>query len=85
MVGSLFGCLDSVSFLELIDTTTGVYKLLLAGEERMTLAANIDFHNVAVFGRTGLKGLAASTYYCNFMVLGMDISLHFFYLTICYH
>lgn len=44
--------LHSVSFLELIDTSTGINQFLFASKERMAIAANIHFQNVAVFRRS---------------------------------
>lgn len=73
--------LHTVSFLEFIDTTTGINQLLLTREEGMAVAANINLHNVAVFRRARLERRTASAYNRYFVVFGMDISLHIIHLT----
>ncbi len=79
---TLLFLLHTVSFLEFIDTTTGINQLLLARKERMAIAANIYFQNVAFFRRTRLERRTASADYRYFVIFRMDISFHFFHLTI---
>ena len=74
--------LHTVSFLELIDTTTGIHQLLLAREERMAIAANIHFHDVPLFGGARLEGSSARTDYCYFVIFGMYISFHSYHLAV---
>ena len=74
--------LKTISLFELIDTSTGINQLLLAREERMAIAANIYFHNVAVFRRTGLKSSSTSASYSYFVIFGMNICFHCIYLAI---
>lgn len=74
--------LHSVSFLELIDTSTGIHQLLFAREERMAIAANIHFQNVPVFRRSRLERGSASTDYCYFVIFGMYISFHSYHLAV---
>ena len=76
--------LKTISLFELIDTSTGINQLLLAREERMAIAANIYFHNVAVFRRTGLKSSSTSASYSYFVIFGMDISFHYFHLAVSF-
>lgn len=60
------------TLLELVDTTTGIYHFLLAGEERMALVANVD---VNVFAQRGLGGVnrAAGASCSDRAVCWMDI------------
>lgn len=60
--------------LELIQTSAGIDKLLLAGKERMALGA--DFNGHIAFGRTSLNLSAASTSDRAFFVFGMESFLH---------
>ena len=74
--------LKTISLFELIDTSTGINQLLLAREERMAVAANIYFENVAVFGRTRFESSSTSASYSYFVIFGMDISFHYFHLAV---
>ena len=70
--------LDTVSFLELINTAARIDKLLLAGKEGMALVADIHFKRFDVLGSTCLESCAASAYYRNFVIVRMYIGLHIF-------
>ena len=63
------------TLLKLVETTTGVNKLLLTGEEGMALRANFNAH-FAALGRSGLGLGAASTLDSYFIIFGMDALLH---------
>ena len=76
--------LHTVSFLEFIDTTTGINQLLLTREEGMAVAANINLHNVAVFRRASLERSSTSASYSYFVIFGMNISLHYFHLAVIF-
>ena len=68
--------LNSVTFFELVYTTTGVYKFLFAREIGMTFIADINFDGIALFGRTSRKFIAASAFYGYFMIIGMNFGFH---------
>ena len=74
--------LKTISLFELIDTSTGINQLLLAREERMAIAANIYFENVAFFRRARLESSSTSASYSYFVIFGMDISFHYFHLAV---
>ena len=59
------------SFLELINTSAGVNKLLLTGEEGVALGADFYSHLTAIGGLGGY-GLAASTANYALFVIRMD-------------
>lgn len=61
--------------LELINTSACIYKLLLAGEERMAFRTNINLN--VVFYRLGNIFGATSTLDSGGLVIGMDTLLHF--------
>ena len=65
------------SLLELVNTTAGINKLLLTGEEGMALGANFNSH-LAALGGTGNDGFAASALDDTLYVIGMDSAFHFF-------
>ena len=79
---TLLFLLHTVSFFEFIDTTTGINQLLLARKERMAIAANIYFKNVAFFGRARFESSSTSASYGYFVIFGMDISFHYFHLAV---
>ena len=64
------------SFLELINTSAGVNKLLLTGEEGVALGANFNSH-LAALGGTGNNSFAASALNDTLYVIGMDSAFHF--------
>jgi hypothetical protein len=69
----------SKSLLKLINASACVNKLLLTGEERMALGANINLL-LAALGRSGFYNLTAcATNGANF-VIRMDSVFHFLYL-----
>ena len=68
--------LDIVSFLELVYTAACIHKLLLTGEERVALTANIHFHLFNFFSSSGLERISASAYNRNFVIIGMYFGLH---------
>ena len=76
--------LKTISLFELIDTSTGINQLLLAREERMAVAANIHFHNVAVLRRTRFESSSTSASYSYFVIFGMNIRFHYFHLAVCF-
>ena len=63
-----------VFFLELLNTTCGINKFLLAGEKRMTGRADFDFDCLVY--RTKLYFIAAGALGINLVVCGMDIGFH---------
>ena len=65
------------SLLELIHTSAGVYKLLLAGEEGMALGADFNLH-LAALGGLGLYRFAACASDDAGLVIRMDSVFHFF-------
>ena len=72
--------LHTVSFLELIDTSTGIHQLLFAGKERMAFGANL---NVDIgFGRTCYESVSAVAGYSCLIVVRMDSFAHDFHLSI---
>ena len=76
--------LKTISLFELIDTSTGINQLLLAREERMAIAANIHFHNVAGFRRARLESSSTSASYSYFVIFGMNIRFHYFHLAVSF-
>src|SRR5262249_47171789 len=78
--GSLLVLLG-VFLLETLDAARGVYQLLFAGEERMTVRA--DFHVNVLLGRSRRPRVAAGANDVTFDVFGMNSFFHFhfsFYL-----
>ena len=73
----LFACFKTL--LELVNTTTGIDKLLLAGVEGVALGANFNV-NIAALGGLRLYDLTACTNNLASLVLGMDALFHFFHL-----
>jgi hypothetical protein len=63
------------TLLELVNTSAGVNKLLLAGEERVALGAN--FNAEIALGGTARNFVAACASDNAFFVFGMDAFLHF--------
>jgi hypothetical protein len=68
---------SSDSLLELIHTSAGVNKLLLAGEERMALGANFNL-DLAALGGLGLYSFAACASDDAGLVIRMDSVFHWF-------
>lgn len=66
--------LNAVFLLELIDTTTGIDKLLLTCIERVAVGANLNAQ--VLFNRTGLKCIPTSTSYCGYMISRMNSLFH---------
>jgi len=66
--------LHAVPLLEAIHTAAGIHQLLLAGEEGVTLGADVHAH--LLLDGAGFKGLAAYAAHSGFLVLGMDVFLH---------
>ena len=56
------------SLLELVNTSAGVNKLLLTGEERMALGANFNFHLAALCGLGRYCFAASATNYALFII-----------------
>ena len=68
------------TLVELVNTSAGIYQLLLAGKERMALGANINTQlavSVSLY-RACSEGLTASAANLYFLVIGMDSSFHDF-------
>src|SRR5579885_1994912 len=63
-----------VALLEAIDATGGVDELLLAGEERMALRADLDAE--LLLGRARRPGFTASAVDLNLLILRMDFCFH---------
>ena len=70
------------ALLEAINTSASVYKLLLAGVERMALGADINLH-LFLCG-TGLECFTAYAANDAFAVLGMDVFLHCCFTSFAY-
>ena len=78
----LASLLKTVSFLELVYASAGIYQLLLAREERVAVAANIHFHSFAVFRRTRLERCATSTRNGYFVIIRMDVRFHYIFTSL---
>src|ERR1035438_4432264 len=66
---------DRVLLFEAIDPSGGVHQLLAPGEERVARGA--DFHtHIALVGGARLEGVAASASDVDFVVSGVNSSLH---------
>src|SRR6266446_6591149 len=63
-----------VASLKALDPARGVDELLLAGEERVALAADLETQIGA--RRSGAEGLPARADHDNFLISGMDALLH---------
>ena len=63
------------SLLESVNTSAGINKLLLAGEERMALGA--DFYLDILLCGTGLYNVAASAGYGSLLIIRMDALFHY--------
>src|SRR6478672_11479794 len=72
LIGSLF----CVTFVESIDASGRIDKLLLSGEERMTSGTNLDV-KIVFFGRSRFKSFPASACYRDFIVFGVNSRFHF--------
>jgi hypothetical protein len=70
---------SSNSLLELVNASACVNELLLTGEERMALGADINSHLAAV-GGLGYNSLTACTSDGASLILRMDSLFHCFYL-----
>ncbi len=71
----LFLCVQIESSVEAIHTPAGIYKLLLAGEERMAFGTNV--HAQLRFRGAGLKFIAAGAFHSRGFVFGMNTLFHF--------
>ena len=60
---------------EFLNSTRGIDKLLLAGEERMAGGANADSHVLSRRAR-GVNRAAGGAINGGFVVVGMDVGLH---------
>ena len=74
--------LNSVSFLELVDSAACIYEFLSAGEEGMAFAANIHFQRISFLGRAGLERRPARTGHRDLVIIGMNIGFHDFHLSV---
>jgi hypothetical protein len=63
-----------VFFLELLDSSLGIKDLLFAGEERMTLRADVEMDVFAC--RARYKGFAARARHFDFLVLRVNACFH---------
>ena len=62
------------TLLKAINTSAGIYQLLLTREERMTLRTYVN--DDILLGRTGLDDVAACTANGRLLVIRMDSLLH---------
>ena len=62
------------ALLKAINTSAGVYQLLLTGEERMALRANVN--DDVFLGGASLDDVAAGTTNGRLLIIGMDSLLH---------
>lgn len=63
-----------IAFLESVNTSACIDELLLARKERVAVGANIDSEVFA--GGASFKRCAASTFYNDGLIVGMDSLLH---------
>ena len=68
--------LNSVSFLEFIDTSAGIHELLSSRKEGMALAADIHFQNLDVLRRARFESFPASAHHGNLVIVGMNFGFH---------
>ena len=70
------------TLLELVHTTTGIYILLLAGEERMALGANVhaQFTVSITLSRASSNRFTTGAADSYFFIFGMDSCFHCFHL-----
>ena len=73
-IRSLTCCFKTAS--ELINASAGINELLLTGEERMALRADV-YADLAGLGGTGNEGLAASADDLGLLIVGMNSFLHY--------
>jgi hypothetical protein len=66
----------SVFLLETLNTTGGIYQLLLAGEKRMTIRADFYAQHIALDCRAGRKRMAARAMHSNVVIIGVNSRLH---------
>ena len=71
--------LHAVALLETIDASAAVYELLLAGEERMALGANVNAQ--FLLHRTGLEGFTAYAANNRLTIVRMDLLFHLSHLS----
>ena len=64
------------ALVELVDSTTSIHNLLLAGIERVAAGANVDVHFAAA-SRARFDDIATATVGNHFFVFGMNFGLHF--------
>ena len=69
-----FLALQAETLVELGNASAGIDKLLLAGEERVTLRA--DFHANILLRRTCLNHITAGAFDSSLLIIGMDSFLH---------
>lgn len=72
-------CLFTGFFFALVkacDTTAGLGLLLLTRIERMALGTNVHFDYVAFLRRACYERCPASTFYGNFVIIGMYTFFH---------
>ncbi len=62
------------TLLKAINTSAGIYQLLLTGEERVTLRANVNYD--ILLGRASFDDIAASATNGRLLIVGMDSLLH---------
>ena len=77
---SLFALCFFKTSVESVDASTGINKLLLAGEERVTIGANVNTD--VLLGGAGFISCATGTLYDGSTVCGMNSFLHSFHLFI---
>ncbi len=70
LLGKMFG----IALLILLDTTSRVNKLLLAGKKRMAGGADLDFH--LVHNRSHLYFISARAHCSDFMIFRVDTFFH---------
>jgi hypothetical protein len=70
----VFLALQTETLVELGNASAGIDKLLLAGEERVTLRA--DFHANILLRRTCLNHITAGAFDSSLLIIGMDSFLH---------
>src|SRR5262249_38691538 len=74
LLGGGAGRLLLVALAEALDSSRRVHQLLLAGEEGVALAADLDAQ--LLLGRAGRPGLAARVVDEDLVILGVQVLLH---------
>lgn len=75
-IPSVLDLLHVVLFLEFVNASACIYKLLFACKVGVALVANFYLDYVCVFGRSRFERCATSTYNSRFVIIGMYTLFH---------